>query len=149
MKKRETQIAKFETGEVGEMAFGVKVRKVNMMRGNRQGNNAFLEDPLHEHQTPIDYLLNNEYCLEKAFTADTVKLETLQVIEKCLGEIQFKQFVDKVLPVLMRHGCYKALLGLFEIMGKQNSIADSFFNKVFYELLTCKDKCKITDEEMR
>jgi hypothetical protein len=131
------------------MAFGVKVRKVNMMRGNRQGNNAFLEDPVHEHQTPTAYLLNNEYCLEKAFTADTVKLETLQVIDKCLGEIQFKQFVDKALPVLMRHGCYKAIMGLFEIMGKQNSIVDSFFNKVFYELLTCKDKCKITDEEMR
>lgn len=35
MKKRAVQIAKFETGDVSDMAFGVKVRKVNMMRGNR------------------------------------------------------------------------------------------------------------------
>ena len=49
MPKRQTQIEKFETGEVSNMAFGVKVRKVQMMRGNRQGNNAFLEDPAHEH----------------------------------------------------------------------------------------------------
>lgn len=49
MKKRESQIASFETGEVGQMAFGYKVRKVQMMRGNRQGNNAFTEDPTHQH----------------------------------------------------------------------------------------------------
>jgi len=49
MKKKAAQIAKFDTGEVGKLAFGVKVRKVNIMRGNRQGNNAFLEDPTHEH----------------------------------------------------------------------------------------------------
>ena len=48
MKKRDVQIAKFETGQVSEMAFGYKVKKVNMSRGNRQGNNAFLEDPKHE-----------------------------------------------------------------------------------------------------
>ncbi len=34
-KKYATQIAKFDTGEMGEMAFGFKARKVNMMRGNR------------------------------------------------------------------------------------------------------------------
>ena len=39
----------FDTGEVGDLAFGFKTRKVNMMRGNRQGNNAFLEDSKHEH----------------------------------------------------------------------------------------------------
>ena len=120
MKKRQTQIAKFETGEVGDMAFGVKVRKVNMMRGNRQGNNAFLEDPTHEHQTPIEYLLNSEFCLDKAFQTDTVKLETLKVLQKSLGAEVFYNFVnDKALPVLMRHGCYKTILALFEIFGQK------------------------------
>jgi hypothetical protein len=33
--KKACQITKYDTGEVGEMAFGFKVRKVNMMRGNR------------------------------------------------------------------------------------------------------------------
>jgi len=46
-------MSKFDTGELGELAFGFKARKVNMMRGNRQGNNAFMEDPSHQHQTPL------------------------------------------------------------------------------------------------
>ena len=33
--KREALLTKFDTGEVSNMAFGVKVRKVNIMRGNR------------------------------------------------------------------------------------------------------------------
>jgi len=65
--RNEEQIEKFNTGEIGQMAFGVKVRKVNMMRGNRQGNNAFIEDSKHEHLTPVDYLINNVYCHERIF----------------------------------------------------------------------------------
>ncbi len=49
MPKRNGQLTKFETGEVSDMTFGVKVRKVQMMRGGRQGNNAFVEDPIHAH----------------------------------------------------------------------------------------------------
>ena len=37
-------ISKFDTGQVDERAFRTKVRKVEMMRGGRQGNNAFLQD---------------------------------------------------------------------------------------------------------
>ena len=47
--KKGSQIVKYDTGEVGKMAFGFKIRKVQMMRGNRQGNNAFIEDSTHEH----------------------------------------------------------------------------------------------------
>jgi len=32
-----------ETGRVSNMAYGAHVRSVQMTRGNRQGNNAFLE----------------------------------------------------------------------------------------------------------
>ena len=49
MTKRSSQLVKFETGEVSDITFGVKVRKVQMMRGGRQGNNAFVEDPSHIH----------------------------------------------------------------------------------------------------
>lgn len=34
-----------ETGKVSHMAYGTAVRAVAMTRGNRQGNNAFLQDP--------------------------------------------------------------------------------------------------------
>ena len=100
------------------MAFGVKVRKVNMMRGNRQGNNAFLEDPVQDKQTPSDVLLSDDlYSLQRAFQTDTVKQETLEVIEKAFGKQKFEQFVEKAIPILMQHGCYKALIGLFGIFG--------------------------------
>ena len=33
-----------DSGMVGEMAYGTRVRAVQMTRGNRQGNNAFLQD---------------------------------------------------------------------------------------------------------
>jgi hypothetical protein len=84
-KKHATQIAKFDTGEMGEMAFGFKARKVNMMRGNRQGNNAFLEDLVNEHKTPVEYLLKNNYSWMAAFGKSTVKVDTMRVIQKCVG----------------------------------------------------------------
>ena len=37
-------IKKVDTGDVSEKAFGVKIRKVQMMRGGRQGDNALVED---------------------------------------------------------------------------------------------------------
>ena len=43
-----------------------------MMRGNRQGNNAFLEEPVHTVKTPIEYILDNPYSIEKIFARDTV-----------------------------------------------------------------------------
>lgn len=37
-------IKRFDTGQVDDRAFGTRVRKVEMMRGGRQGNNAFMQD---------------------------------------------------------------------------------------------------------
>ena len=89
-----------------------------MMRGNRQGNNAFLEDPTHEHQTPKDYLMNSGYCMVKIFpNNDSVKEETLKVLQDCLGEDDFLKFVEKALPTIMENGCYNVLLGLFNLLG--------------------------------
>jgi hypothetical protein len=131
------------------MAFGFKVRKVNMMRGNRQGNNAFLEDSIHEYQTPSDYLIMNEFCHDKCFSQDTVCKDTLLMIKKCLGEAKFNEFLDKALPVILRHGCFTVLSYLFEMQGHDNDHVDSIFNNVFYELLSSKEDCKIKDDEMR
>ena len=84
------------------MTFGVKVRKVQMMRGGRQGNNAFVEDPIHTHQTPIDYLMNDEYCLEKIFATDFVSRDSLNVLLKIIGNEKFTAFIDKALPIILR-----------------------------------------------
>lgn len=68
------------------MAFGFKVRKVQQMRGNRQGNNAFIEDSVHVYQTPVEYLINDVYCMDKIFLGDTIQRKTLEVLKNHLGE---------------------------------------------------------------
>ena len=127
MKKKGAYLNKFETGEVGDMAFGVKVQKVQMMRGGRQGNNAFMEDPSHEHQTPQQYLLENEYCIEKIFSSGPIQEETLRCVQQGLGDDQFLNFITKSLDILISFGCYDTLLNLFKILGSNN--AGTFFDK--------------------
>jgi len=43
-----------DSGMVSEMAFGGKGRKVQMTRGNRQGNNAFLEYRDNQTRNPVN-----------------------------------------------------------------------------------------------
>ncbi len=75
------------------------------MRGNRQGNNAFIEDSVHVYQTPIEYLMNDAYCMDKIFIGDKTESKTLDVLKNHLGE-QFEKFVnERALPSLMRLGC--------------------------------------------
>ncbi|CDW79015.1 nad(+) adp-ribosyltransferase-3 [Stylonychia lemnae] len=151
MKKKSSQIVKFETGEVGQMAFGYKVRKVQMMRGNRQGNNAFTEDPTHEYQTPLDYLLNDQYCIEKCFGQDGVNRQTLELIQKFSGD-RFIPFIqEKALPFILRNGCYKTLVALFGVLGQAGDIQNNFFNDVYYQLLTVDkvENFKITPQQQQ
>jgi hypothetical protein len=46
----------FDTGEVSDHTYGMQIRKVNVSRGNRKGNNAFLEEPKIEQNTFRSYL---------------------------------------------------------------------------------------------
>ncbi len=121
---------------MGVMAFGFKARKVNMMRGNRQGNNAFLEDLNNEHKTPSEYLVKHTGCWWEAFGKDTVTRDTLMTIQKCLGRDSFKEFVEQsLIEVLLKTGSLQTLEGLFEIFGTDGDLIESLFNKVFFELL--------------
>lgn len=76
------------------------------MRGNRQGNNAFVEDSVHQYQTPQEYLLESKYCLRYIFSNDTVEKETFEVIKNGISEANFNKFVEKVVPILLEHGSY-------------------------------------------
>jgi hypothetical protein len=118
------------------MAFGYKVRKVNMMRGNRQGNNAFLEDPEHPHQTALNYLMSSgNGTLEEAFGQDTVEVGTLKVIQKAMGDVDYLKFVEEQLvPILMRKGCIKTIEELFELLGGSEDNA-KFFSRTNQILL--------------
>lgn len=50
----------FETGMVSQEVYGTEVRKVNVSRGNRKGNNAFLEENVVA-ETSFRLYLQNEY----------------------------------------------------------------------------------------
>ena len=69
-----------DTGNVSHMAYGARIRKVQMTRGNRQGNNAFL-DYQDNRQTPLNYA-NNETFLKFIFTYSSTKPSTLESIFK-------------------------------------------------------------------
>ena len=121
---------------MGEMAFGFKARKVNMMRGNRQGNNAFLEDLNNEYKRPSEYLVKHIGCWWDAFGKGTVERDTLITIQRCLGADSFREFAEKSLAeVLIKTGSLKTLESLYRIVGVEGDLVESIFNKVFFELL--------------
>ena len=118
------------------MAFGFKARKVNMMRGNRQGNNAFLEDLNNEYKRPSEYLVKHIGCWWDAFGKGTVERDTLITIQRCLGADSFREFAEKSLAeVLFKTGSLKTLESLYRIIGVEGDLVESIFNKVFFELL--------------
>ena len=47
-----------------------------------------------------------------------MEVETLKVIKKAMGEVDFLKLVEEQLvPILMRKGCVKTIEGLFELLG--------------------------------
>jgi hypothetical protein len=47
-------INEVDTGKVSDLAYGTRVAQVQMTRGNRQGNNAFLEDAINYERNPAN-----------------------------------------------------------------------------------------------
>jgi hypothetical protein len=75
-------ISKFDTGQVSDRAFGTKVRKVEMMRGNRQGNGAFMQDikRKEEYKCILDQLQKDELLAVRAAYSCNIELETLRFV---------------------------------------------------------------------
>ena len=64
-----------------------------------------------------------------------MEVETLKVINKALGEIDFLKLVEEQLvPILMRKGCIKTIEGLFELLGISEDSA-KYFSKTNHILL--------------
>jgi len=53
--------------------------------------------------------------MAKIFAEDTVEAETIKVIRESLGKDRFATFAERALEELLSHGCYKALMGMFEV----------------------------------
>ncbi len=65
-----------DSGMVGHMAYGTRVRKVQMTRGNRQGNNAFLEYEDNPQSNPVHYC-NDDKFLRRMLYSESVDYETI------------------------------------------------------------------------
>lgn len=63
------------------MAYGARIRKVQMSRGNRQGNNAFLEYHDNNQYSPVHYV-NSDTFMKFIFRIETTKPSTLEAIFK-------------------------------------------------------------------
>jgi hypothetical protein len=76
-----------DSGMVSHMAYGVRVRKVEMTRGNRQGNNAFLQYDDNYTKNPVQ-LVNDENTIRNILYTDTVTYETIKQIYKMQPNIE-------------------------------------------------------------
>ncbi len=61
---------------VSNMAYGARVRRVQMTRGNRQGNNAFLDHEDSIEQNPWSYI-QSEWFFKRNVYWGTITIETL------------------------------------------------------------------------
>ncbi len=65
-----------------------------------------------------------------------MEVETLKVIRKAMGEVEFLKFVEEQLvPILIRKGCTKTMEGLFELLGSPEDNAAKFLSKTNHILL--------------
>jgi hypothetical protein len=69
-----------QTGSVSHMAYGAHVRSVQMTRGNRQGNNAFLD--YHDNQSivDLDFHFLNARALRRRLITPTIFKQLCKVL---------------------------------------------------------------------
>jgi hypothetical protein len=117
-KKKESQIAKFDTGAFEYMK-GVKARKVNQLRGGREGNNALVADTEHEQTTPHEYLAQEvegkeeqrlEYMLQGP---EPIEQKTFESLKEGLGD-QYEAFERRMFQTCLKTGSHQSLVNLFK-----------------------------------
>eukprot|EP01022_Parablepharisma_sp_SALTPOND_P016946 TRINITY_DN259_c0_g2_i2.p1 TRINITY_DN259_c0_g2~~TRINITY_DN259_c0_g2_i2.p1 ORF type:complete len:1345 (+),score=203.61 TRINITY_DN259_c0_g2_i2:2443-6477(+) len=112
-----------DTGMVCQQAFGVRVRKVQLARGNRQGNNAFLEK----------YFCNtayNEETIKKMLTNQNIKKETLARLMALEPGISF-QLYNSIIQAIISGNRKVAAFLISQIKGLTNY----GFGNLHYEVL--------------
>lgn len=70
-----------ESGMVSHMAYGARVRKVEMTRGNRQGNNAFLQYEDNYQRNPHQQITDESF-IRRILYSNTIDYETLKQVFK-------------------------------------------------------------------
>ena len=105
-----------ETGKVSHMAYGTAVRSVAMTRGNRQGNNAFLQDQFMPGI--YTHMFNYPELLQRLMLANALTVEFFKALEK-LRPMGFKQGLAYQVHSIIRMGNYKLAEYIVKDIAKQ------------------------------
>lgn len=76
-----------DSGMVSHMAYGARVRRVEMTRGNRQGNNAFLQYEDNYTKNPVQYVTNEEF-MRRMLYSESLDYETIKQVYKLNPQIE-------------------------------------------------------------
>ena len=76
-----------DSGMVSHMAYGARVRKVEMTRGNRQGNNAFLQYEDNQNRNPVHFTTDERF-IRNILYSKTVDYETFKLVYKLAPQIE-------------------------------------------------------------
>lgn len=76
-----------DSGMVSNMAYGTRVRKVEMTRGNRQGNNAFLQYEDNYNRNPVHFTTDERF-IRNILYSKTVDHETFKQVYKLAPNIE-------------------------------------------------------------
>ena len=130
-----------DTGMVSHMAYGTRVRKVQATRGNRQGNNAFMEYEDNQVGSPVDYSVSEDF-LRRVMYTHTVTVETLQQIFKLHPQIEV--YLQSYAYEAVRAGNMPMAHYLIQSMQKHPNFG---FNQLHVEVLS--DQGDLGDKVLR
>jgi len=113
-----------DSGSVSDMAFGVRVRKVQMARGNRQGNNAFLQkntnpQNLSVHDCLTDILQNPK--------VETSTIERIMLMDKGLEDSIYGLINQAIISGNRKMAAF--------LINKIKELTNYGFNNLHYEVL--------------
>lgn len=73
---------KIDTGYVSKQAYGTHIRKVELARGNRQGNNAFMDETPGQAFVPNLFKGHTKYDIFRTMTVPFFKALTMSTLGK-------------------------------------------------------------------
>eukprot|EP00347_Sterkiella_histriomuscorum_P014218 403361718 len=93
------RLKEFDTGQVSQRTYGVEINKVQTARGNRAGNEAFLQEQKVEEPSFRQYL-QNQYFIQRLMIMPNIKyehFEKLMSLEDIMHDFVKYQIVQKLL----------------------------------------------------
>ena len=121
-----------DSGMVSNMAYGTRVRKVEMTRGNRQGNNAFLQYEDNHNRNPVNFTTDERF-IRNILYSKTVDYETFKQVYKLAPNIETT--LQSYVYEAVRAGNYKIA---HEVIKNLIQLPNWGFNQLHADVLSDK-----------